>query len=124
MARDIDLSKKLSQEDLEWLEARYSQVYVDRCIELAGGVEKGAETASTDSEPPSPPPSPTGPENGGEGLGGGDEDLIGDGVTDFDPGQHTADEVLKHLKDASDAEKARVLALETDGKGRSTILNA
>jgi hypothetical protein len=124
MARDIDLSKPLSKEDIAYLKARHSLPYVERLVELAGTAssepENGPQSGSDTDPAPSAPGSESGTENGGEDV---DEDLIGS-TTDFDPGQHTADEVLKHLKDASDEEKSRVLALEKDGKGRSTILNA
>lgn len=128
MARDIDLSKPLSKEDIAYLKARHSLPYVARLVDLAGMAssepDNGPETGEGSGQAPSAPEGGDAPENGGESSGSGDEDLIGSTTTDFDPGQHTADEVLKHLKDASDEEKSRVLALEKDGKGRSTILNA
>lgn len=120
MAREIDLSKPLSKEDVAYLKARHSLSYVDRLVELAGGTSSEAGDGPETGEGSSQAPSATGGENGGEG---GDEDLIGD-VTDFDPGQHTVDEVQEHLKGASEAERSRVLDLERDGKGRSGILNA
>lgn len=123
MARDIDLTKPLSKADVAWLTARYPQSRVDHMVALAGQAqevpEKGDETGDGDSAPEAPEV----PETGGEGAETGEEDLIGDGEP-YDPGAHTADEVVKYLKDASDEEKSRVLAAEADGKGRSTILNA
>ena len=43
-------------------------------------------------------------------------------VDAFDPGAHTAQEVLAYLADAEPAEVARVLIAEVDGKHRSTVL--
>lgn len=42
----------------------------------------------------------------------------------FDPGEHTAPQVLAYLKDADDEERARVLAAEADGQKRKGILGA
>ena len=44
-------------------------------------------------------------------------------VDAFDPGAHTAQEVLAYLADAEPAEVARVLIAEVDGKHRSTVLS-
>ena len=44
-------------------------------------------------------------------------------VDAFDPGAHTAQEVLADLADAEPAEVARVLIAEVDGKHRSTVLS-
>ena len=43
-------------------------------------------------------------------------------VDAFDPGAHTAQEVIAYLADAEPAEVARVLIAEVDGKHRSTVL--
>ena len=43
-------------------------------------------------------------------------------VDAFDPGAHTAQEVLAYLADAEPAEVARVLIAEVDGEHRSTVL--
>ena len=43
-------------------------------------------------------------------------------VDAFDPGAHTAQEVLAYLAQAEPAEVARVLIAEVDGKHRSTVL--
>ena len=43
-------------------------------------------------------------------------------VDAFDPGAHTAPEVLEYLADAEPAEVARVLIAEVDGKHCSTAL--
>lgn len=40
----------------------------------------------------------------------------------FDPGAHTAPEVLEYLAQAEPAEVARVLIAEVDGKHRTTVL--
>ena len=47
------------------------------------------------------------------------EELIS--LSDFDPSDHRVAEVLEHLAMASPAERARVLALESEGKARNTI---
>jgi hypothetical protein len=114
MARKIDLSKPLSKEDIVYLRQRHHQSYVDRMVALAGG--KAEETPEEPEGGESTESTESGSENGGE-------DLIGD-TGSFDPGEHTADEVTKYLKTVNEEEKARVLAAEADGKGRSTILNA
>ena len=44
-------------------------------------------------------------------------------VDAFDPGAHTAQEVLAYLAQAEPAEVARVLIAEVDGKHRSTVLS-
>ena len=44
-------------------------------------------------------------------------------VDAFDPGAHTAPEVLEYLAQAEPAEVARVLIDEVDGKHRSTVLS-
>lgn len=41
---------------------------------------------------------------------------------EFDPGEHTAPEVIEYLKGASQEERARVLAAEQAGKARATVL--
>ena len=43
-------------------------------------------------------------------------------VDAFDPGAHTAPEVLEYLAQAEPAEVARVLNAEVDGKHRTTVL--
>ncbi|KDN86713.1 hypothetical protein [Kitasatospora cheerisanensis] len=40
----------------------------------------------------------------------------------FDPGAHTAQDVLAHLAAADDAERERVLAAEAAGKARKGVL--
>lgn len=40
---------------------------------------------------------------------------------EFDPSGHNVDDVLAHLADASEAETARVLDAEADGKGRKSL---
>jgi hypothetical protein len=40
----------------------------------------------------------------------------------FDPGEHTAPQVLAYLKDADEEERERVLAAEADGQKRKGIL--
>ena len=44
-------------------------------------------------------------------------------VDAFDPGAHTAQEVIAYLAQAEPAEVARVLIAEVDGKHRSTVLS-
>ncbi|MFI8294441.1 hypothetical protein ACIGCZ_00690 [Streptomyces nigra] len=43
---------------------------------------------------------------------------------EFDPSGHTGPEVIEYLKTADEDERARVLAAEKAGKGRSTVLGA
>ncbi len=43
-------------------------------------------------------------------------------VDAFDPGAHTAQEVIAYLAQAEPAEVARVLIAEVDGKHRTTVL--
>ena len=42
----------------------------------------------------------------------------------FEPTNHTVEEVLEYLASASETERTRVLNLEADGKARRTILGA
>ena len=60
----------------------------------------------------------------GEGQGVSDAEEV-DGDADgnaYDPGEHTAPEVLEYLETASDEERDRVLAAEKAGKARKTVL--
>lgn len=50
-----------------------------------------------------------------------DEQAAGDKGEQFDPSEHTVDEVNKYLADADEAERDRVLADEAKGQNRSTI---
>lgn len=50
-----------------------------------------------------------------------DEQAEGDEGEQFDPSEHTVDEVNKYLADADDAERERVLADEAKGQNRSTV---
>jgi hypothetical protein len=54
-----------------------------------------------------PPASPPAPADGGD---------------PFDPGEHTAPEVIEYLKGADDEERARVLAAEAEGQKRKGVL--
>lgn len=49
--------------------------------------------------------------------GGGEED-----GEPFDPGEHTAPEVIDYLNGADDEERARVLAAEAEGQKRKGVL--
>lgn len=40
---------------------------------------------------------------------------------EYDPGAHSVDEVTEYLADAEEGERARVIAVESAGKGRKTI---
>jgi hypothetical protein len=46
----------------------------------------------------------------------------GRGEKPFDPGEHTAPQVLEYLKTVDEEERARVLAAEADGQKRKGIL--
>lgn len=46
MAREIDLSKPLSEDDVLYLQARYSNTYVDHCIRVAGVKGDGPDEAA------------------------------------------------------------------------------
>jgi hypothetical protein len=124
MARKINLSKPLSKADLAYLQSRFPQSRVDWMVAQAGKQEE-----TDPSEPENQPENPGGSDNGQTGTDGengsqtGEEDLIGS-TPEFNPGEHTVEEVVAYLKEASDEEKARVVAQEADGKGRSTILNS
>lgn len=50
-------------------------------------------------------------------------DPVDPNATAYDPGQHNVDDVLSYLADADDAERARVLKLEREGKQRQTLIN-
>lgn len=44
-------------------------------------------------------------------------------ITEFDPSGHNVSEVLEQLEGATEGEREAILALERDGKARTTILN-
>lgn len=134
--REIDLSKPLDEETIAHLRERYSNEYVDRMVYLANGPADDEEAAEEQSD--------EAPEDVA-GLGTGDgvdsteatdlsdaeddgEDLIGDAVgnavgTEYNPADHTVDEVNKYLRSGiSEEEKQAILQLEREGRGRSTIL--
>lgn len=113
MAREFDLTKKLSKSDIKYLRTRYSDQVVDRMIELAGTVDGDAPSSAS----PVPGVGSTGdtPETGGE-------DLIG---SSYDPLQHTVGEVEEYVKSVDDDEKARIVAVEqarTDREPRAGVL--
>ena len=125
MARDIDLSKPLSDEDIAWLRSRYPLGYVEHMVALSNapqGAEEDDQVASptTDTEVLETP---------GEDVEEADEDLIGDTGEEFDPSKHTADEVLTYLGSLTDSdfdewERQRVLEAERSGKSRKTVLGS
>lgn len=45
-------------------------------------------------------------------------------MTDFNPDDHTAPEVVEELKDATEEEKAAIVSAEMAGKNRSSVLKA
>ncbi|MER5209397.1 hypothetical protein ABT063_02055 [Streptomyces sp. NPDC002838] len=51
-------------------------------------------------------------------------DSGGGGPKPFDPGEHTAPEVIEYLKGADEDERVRVLAAEENGQARKTVLSA
>jgi hypothetical protein len=113
MARVIDTSRPLSDEEIEYLGSRYPEGYVARMVELgkAGAsvqdsvVESGGEGSSDSTA------------DGGADLE--DEDLIG-----FDPNDYTVRDVRRYLEGASDRERQRVIALERKQRSRSGIIYA
>lgn len=106
------LSTPLTEDDLEFLNARYSEAYVARQVELHTPLE-AENVPEKDEEGGADPVAPPAPEEPGE-------DLIGE--VPVDPGKLTVDEVLAHLRSADEAERARVLAAEQAGKARAGIL--
>lgn len=135
MPREIDLSKPLSAEDIAYLKSRYPKNYVDRQIELAGGVstETPAKGESSEEATGEAQGQPEGSEaasgaesDADEALEAEDEasdedDLIGEL---YDPLAHTTTEVRAYLKGADDAERDRVKAVEaarTDREARTSI---
>lgn len=60
---------------------------------------------------------PADPGENGQGEG------AGEGGKPFDPAEHNAEDVLAYLKDADEAEAARVLDAEAAGKERKGITN-
>ena len=120
MARIFD--GPLSQEDVDYLRARFSAPHVDRQIELLGLADA--------SEKPEDPAGGEGTDEGAQGAEKGDEvpalaeedDLIGDPgaddaeVFDFDVIGSTESEVKAWAETASEAHKAEALAVE-QGRG-------
>ena len=125
MARDIDISKPLSAEDIAWLLQRRPLAQVANLITASNApqdVEEGDQVASPtdDTEVLETP---------GEDVEEADEDLIGDTGEEFDPSKHTDDEVLTYLGSLTDSdfdewERQRVLEAERSGKSRKTVLGS
>jgi hypothetical protein len=96
MAREIDLSKPLSDEDVKYLRARYSNQYVNHVVARANG----SEFVEPEEETP-------------EEMQAGD-----------DPADFTVDEVIEFMSkpDTTDEERERILEAEGEGKARTGIL--
>jgi len=45
-------------------------------------------------------------------------------ATDYDPSAHSASEVVAHLEEVPQSEREAIIALEKDGKNRSTIVKS
>lgn len=128
MAREIDMSKPLTAEDIAYLKARHPLAYVRRLIDLAGGVDEASASDTGEEAENSPETGEQGagepdaseagseagdgPESNPEG-GDDDEDLIGDaGETPFDVLKATEAEVKTWAESASDEAKAAALTTE------------
>lgn len=127
MAREFN--GPLTEEDLEYLRARYTEAYVQRQVDLYGVADGAEEAASTPDEGADGDSGQTGGDDSGDGNDGSEEDLIGDADTagnavgtTYNPGDHTVDEVNAHLKTVSAEEREAILALERDGRNRSSIV--
>lgn len=94
MARELDLSKPLSDDVVADLKSRYPLEYVQRMVDLA------SETGSADKT------------------------VKGVMAEGSDPGEFTVDEVKDFLLTASDEEAERVLKAEADGKARKSLLES
>lgn len=132
MAVEIDLSKKLSKKDIEYLRTRYPEPRVQHMIKLAGSqasqeTEEPQEAGQSEEETPETTEDAPEPQEGEEQASEGEEDLIGDVADDtklFDPLQHTVKEVQNHLDSADDDERQRVKAVEegrTDREPRVSV---
>lgn len=112
MAREF--SGKLTEDDLEYLNSRHTEQYVEYMIGLHG--TKGGSKAE---EPAEGTEAQDTAANAGDGAGEAEEDLIG---STFDSLGATESEVKDHLGslegDALDAEKARILELESSREDR------
>ena len=115
MARQI--AGPLPEADLEGLSGRYPLEYVGRQIEIFGLADPGPTVYDLTDD------------NDGEPEDDGLDDLLGvsdDGeLSDFDPTQHTVEEIREHLAAASESEAQRVLAVESsrgDREPRAGVL--
>ena len=124
MAREIDLSKPLSQADIKYLRQRHSLAYVARMVELAAGDAEPSEAEDNEegNGVPESNEEPAEAEDSSEELTEDDgEDLIG---ALYDPFAHTTREVRDHLKDSGPEERERIWKLErerTDREPRTSI---
>jgi hypothetical protein len=111
----------------------------DRKVAEGEPREDAVESTATEEGSPSSEPTPdtaplagSGDESSGEDAVEAPPAAVGDAVPgespaqeeagEYDPSQHSVDEVQDYLASADDAERDRVLAAERDGKARKTIL--
>lgn len=135
MAREIDLTKPLSAEDVVYLRARYSSTYIEHAIRVAG-VEDGAEDAegpSADETQAALAEAAQKAEDdrlraeaeAAEAAAAAEaerqrqeaEDLIG-GTGDFNVLESTEAEVKTWAESASDEDKAAALEVEQSREDR------
>lgn len=132
MAREFD--GPLTAEDLAYLRARHTEAYVQRQVDLLGLADSAEEAENSPETPDEGADGDSGQNGGddsGDGSDGSEEDLIGEAPGDentgnavgttYNPGDHTVEEVNRHLKTVSDEERNAILALERDGRNRSSI---
>lgn len=133
MAREF--KGPLSASDLEYLRARHTEAYVERQVELLGvkdnadseeaqakaeaKVQKAAEQAEREAQEAAAKDAAEAEQAALAARVAATEDLIGD--TGYDPGEHTVEEINKHLKTVSEEERESILAREREGRGRTSI---
>lgn len=113
MALNIDLTKPLSQEDIDYLLSRCSVDYVNH-LKRVVGVVSGSEKPAGKSAGASGAEEPV---DAGDGDLEPDDDLIGS-VVGYDPTGSTEAEVKAWAETASDEEKAAALLVEQSRSDR------
>lgn len=116
MARE--LSTPLTQEDLDWLQARLPEGHIENLIALRGVEGGAAPRALSEDESGSGTGGTESSSEAESGSEGNEEDLIGSA---FDPSEHTEAEIKEHLE-ANPGDHDRVLAAEADGRQRKGVL--
>ncbi len=128
MGIEVDLSRPLTDEEIEGLKARLPLNVVNRYIEIANGPQEGADEeqepqgSATEDDDSEDQDDPDEDPDDADAEDGDDEDEEDEDEL-FDPNDHDVAQVKDYLMTASEEETLRVLGLEESGKARKSILN-